>query len=98
MHACGVHRALCNLLNVLEELGLRCAGVAQQEHVDVASEAVGAGGVLLLAAKQRQSNARLDVQVSIDGGRYTLEDALACAKTRGVHWTFAVALRLYKKL
>ncbi len=76
--ACGVHRALRDLLNVLEELGLGRAGVAQQEHVDVAPEAVGAGGMLLLAAKQRQRDARLDVEVAIDGGRYALEDALAC--------------------
>ena len=86
MRACRVHRALRNLLDVLEELGLGSAGVAQQEHVDVAPEAVGAGGVLLLAPKQRQRDARLNVEVTVDGGRYALKHALACDKTRAARW------------
>ena len=94
MRTRGVHRALGDLLNVLEELGLGSAGVAQQEHVDVAPEAVGTGGVLLLATKQRQGYAGLNVEVAVDGGRYALEDALACGKTCAACWPCAVLLWL----
>ena len=90
MRTCCVHRALGDLLNVLEKLGLGSAGVPQQEHVDIAPEAVGAGGVLLLATKQRKRDAGLDVEVAVDRGRYALEDALACGRTCATCWPCAV--------
>ena len=78
MHrTCGVDGALGNLLHILEELRLGHAGVSQQQHVDVPTQPVRAGGVLGLATKERQRNAHLNVVVAIDGGRYALADALA---------------------
>ena len=58
---CGVHSALGNLLGVLEELGFGGSWVSEQQHVDVATQAMTACGVLLLAAKQGQRNASLDI-------------------------------------
>ena len=78
----GVHGALGDLLDVLEELGLGGARVAQEQHVDVAAQAVRPRRVLLLAAEQRQRDAGLDVQVPVDGRRDGLADPLACAGSR----------------
>lgn len=81
----GVDGALRDFLDVLEELGFGDARVSQQQHVDVATQAVRAGGVLLLAAKQRQCDGRLDVAVPVDRRRDALADALGCADTtRGI--------------
>jgi len=74
-----VHGALGDLLNIFEELGLGGARVPQEQHVDVAAQAVRSGRVLLLAAEQRQRDAGLDVQVAVDGWRDGLADPLACA-------------------
>lgn len=71
---CCVYSPLGNLLCVLEELRLGGSGVSKQQHVDVATQAVAAGGVLLLAAKQGEGNATLDVQVAVDGGCNGVED------------------------
>ena len=85
---CCVHRALCNFLDVLEELGLGSAWVPKQEHVDIAPETMGTRRVLLLAAKQRQSNACFDIEVAIDGGRYALAHALSCSTPHShKYWT-----------
>ena len=79
MPTSGVDGAGGQLLGVLQELGLCCARVAQQQHVDVPPQAVRAGRCLLQPPEERQRDARLDVGVAVDAGGNAFADALACA-------------------
>ncbi len=83
-HTCGVHRALRDLLHILQELRLGGPRVAQQQQVDIAAQAVRAAGVLGLAAEEREGDAHLDVGVPVDAGRDALADALACGTAQGL--------------
>ena len=76
---CGVDSPLGNLLRVLEELGLGSARVPEQQHVDVSTQAMAATGMLLLATKEGQGNAALDVEMAVDGGCDGIEDEGSCA-------------------
>ena len=77
--ACGVDGTLSHFLNVLQELGFGCPRVPQQQHVDVPTQAVRAGRVLLLTPEQGQRNSHLDVAVAVDAGGNALGNPLPCS-------------------
>lgn len=52
--ACGVHTTVEDLLDVLEELRLGCAGVSQKQYVDVTTDPMLAVDVLGLATEHGQ--------------------------------------------
>jgi hypothetical protein len=72
----GVDAAGGGLLDVLEDLGLGRARVAEDEDVDVAADAVLLVDVLLAPAEHGQRHRHLDVPVAVDGGGDGLDDAL----------------------
>lgn len=72
--ACGKYGAVRCLLDIFQELGFRCAGVAEQEDVDVTTNRVLAVDVLRLAAEQRERDGRLDVLMSVNRGGDRLDD------------------------
>ena len=63
---CGVNSSLRHFLNILEELGLGCSRVAQQQQVDVSTQPVFTTGMLLLAPKQSHGYTPLDVGMAVD--------------------------------
>ena len=73
----GKHRTGGGLFHVLEELGLGRTRVTQQEHVNVATDAVLAPDILGHAAEQAQRDGRLDILMPVDARRDALDDALA---------------------
>jgi hypothetical protein len=62
-----IHRSGCCLFRVLEYLRLGCAGVAQQQNVDVPSHSVHASRPCLFvaAAKEGERNGSLHVAVAV---------------------------------
>ena len=57
-----------DFLDKLEELGFCCAGVAEEEDVDVAAEFHSVGEDLLGAAEEQAGDGLFDVGVTVDGG------------------------------
>ena len=69
-----VHRARRDLLGVLEELALGGARVAEQQHVDVAADAVLVVDVLRHAAKERERDGHLGRAAAVQARRERAHD------------------------
>lgn len=69
--------AMRRLLDVLQELALGGARVAEQEHIDVSANWVLSLDILCLSAKKGQCNGRLDVLVSVNARRNRADNAHA---------------------
>ncbi len=69
--------SVCGLLNVLQELRLRCTRVAKQKDVNVSTDTVLSVDVLGDTAEEREGKGSLDILVTIDGRGDRLDNPLA---------------------